>query len=192
MNDRPFKNCDEMWESIKTDWNSKVGEDDYVFVLGDVLWGSQASRLKNMADSLNGKICIILGNHDKEKIINGKLGANFDCFYSCSRADFIRCQSKLTGTDIQIYMSHYPTLSWPQKGRGSIMLHGHCHGNIDDYNEQSPDLRVDVGLDGKLAKMKILSLDEIYEYMLHKAGDIPLSDYIMKIYSQNKNKEAIL
>lgn len=192
MNNRPFKTCDEMWESIKYDWNSKVGKDDYIFVLGDVLWGSNASRLKSMADSLNGRICIVLGNHDQEKIANGKSGSNFDCFYSYSRADFIRCRSKLTDTNIQIYMSHYPTLSWPQKGRGAIMLHGHCHGNIDEYNDQSPDLRVDVGLDGKLAKMRILSLDEVYEYMLHKAGDISLSDYMMKLYLQNKTKEAIL
>lgn len=191
MNNRPFKTCDEMWEYIKSDWNSKVGKDDYVFVLGDVLWGSQASRLKNMANELNGKICIVLGNHDKEKTADGVHGSNFDCFYSYSRADFIRCRSKLTGTDVQIFMSHYPTISWPQKGRGSIMLHGHTHGNIDDYNEQSTDLRVDVGLDGKLAKMKILSFDEIYEYMLHKVGYIPLNDYMTKVYAQNK-KEAIL
>lgn len=192
MNNRPFKTCDEMWNCIKSEWNSKVGPDDYVFILGDVLWGSQASRLKNMADSLNGKICIVLGNHDKEKMTNGKEGSNFDCFYSYSRADFIRCRSKSTGTDVLIYMSHYPTLSWPHKSRGSIMLHGHVHGCMDEYNEQSPDLRVDVGLDGKLGNMHIISFDEVYEYMLHKAGDIPLSDYMMNIYSQDKNKEAIL
>ena len=62
MNKRPFKDCDEMYEYFVKEWNSKVGPDDYVFVLGDVLWGSQASRLKALSEKLNGRICIVLGN----------------------------------------------------------------------------------------------------------------------------------
>lgn len=186
MNKRPFENCDEMWEYFKKDWNSKVGPDDYVFILGDVLWGSNAERLKAMNKALHGKICIVLGNHDKEKTADGKTGSNFGCFHSCERADFIRCKSKINGTDQLIYMSHYPALSWPQKGRGSIMLHGHVHGSMDEFNEQSPDLRVDVGVDGKLGYMKLLSFDEIYEYMLHKAGDIPLAQYMQNVYNKQE------
>lgn len=188
MNKRPFKNCNEMYDYFVNEWNSKVNQNDYVFVLGDFLWGSQASRLKSISETLNGNICIVMGNHDKEKTANGKSGSNFDCFYSHDRADFIHCKSSKTGTDQLIFMSHYPALSWPAKGRGSIMLHGHVHGAMDEFNEQSPDLRVDVGVDGKLAKMKILSFDEIYEYMLHKAGDISLSQYMQNIY----NKEEVI
>ena len=47
-------------------------------------------------------------------------------------------------------MCHYPMVTWNQKPRGSIMLHGHSHGKLDDYNAQSPDLRFDVGIDGTL------------------------------------------
>ena len=172
MNKRPFKDCDEMYEYFVKEWNSKVGPDDYVFVLGDVLWGSQASRLKALSEKLNGKS-----------------GSNFDCFYSHDRADFIRCKSEKTGTDQLIYMSHYPAISWPNKGRGSIMLHGHVHGSMDDFNEESPDLRVDVGVDARLGYMKLLSFDDIYEYMLHKAGDISLAQYMQNIYDK---KEAII
>lgn len=192
MNNRPFKDCDEMWEYFKNEWNSKVKPDDYVFILGDVLWGSQASRLAAMAESLSGHICIVLGNHDKEKTgLNGK-GRNFDVFESCERADLIRVKSKTLGVDQLIYLSHYPALSWPQKGRGSIMLHGHVHGSLDEINEQSPDLRVDVGVDGKLANMHILSFEEIYEYMLHKAGDIPLAQYMQNIYAESKKEDSAL
>lgn len=189
MNKRPFKDCDEMYEYFVKEWNSKVGPDDYVFVLGDVLWGSQASRLKALSEKLNGRICIVMGNHDKEKTADGKSGSNFDCFYSHDRADFIRCKSEKTGTDQLIYMSHYPAISWPNKGRGSIMLHGHVHGSMDDFNEESPDLRVDVGVDAKLGYMKLLSFDDIYEYMIHKAGDISLAQYMQNVYNK---KEAII
>ena len=191
INKRPFKNCDEMWEYFKKEWNDKVKPEDYVFVLGDVLWGSQASKLANMANLLNGHICIVLGNHDKEKTgVNGKKG-NFDVFDSCERSDFIKVKSKKYGIDQLIYLSHYPAMSWPQKNRGSIMLHGHVHGTMDCINEQSKDLRVDVGVDGKLANMHILSFNDIYEYMLHKAGDMPLAQYMQNMYKTSSENTSV-
>ena len=57
---------------------------------------------------------------------------------------------------------------------------------MDEFNEQSPDLRVDVGVDAKLGYMKLLSFDEIYEYMLHKAGDIPLAQYMQNVYNKQE------
>lgn len=188
LNKRPFENCNEMYEYFKTIWNNKVGPDDYVFVLGDFCWGSHSPQLKTIAKELNGRICVVLGNHDKEKTADGKTGSNFDCFYSYSRADFIRCKSKSNGIDQLIYLSHYPTLSWPKKGRGSLMLHGHVHGSMDKYNEESQDLRVDVGVDAKLGYMNILSFDEIYEYMLRKAGGVSLEQYMENLY----NKEEVI
>lgn len=186
MNNRPFKTCDEMWEYIKDEWNSKVKPEDYVFILGDVLWGSQKSRLENMKNSLNGHICIVLGNHDKEK------SDNFSMFESCSRADFIRVKSEKLGVDQLVFLSHYPAMSWPQKGRGSIHLHGHVHGFMDEINEKSMDLRVDVGLDGKLANMHLLSFDEIYSYFIHKAGDIPLYEYMRRVYDKKEELDVVI
>ena len=190
MNKRPFKDVYEMYEYFKNEWNSKVKPEDYVFVLGDVLWGSQATRLESMANELNGNICIVLGNHDKEKTRNGVNGSNFDCFYSYGRSEFIRIKSALKGIDQLVFLSHYPALSWPNKVRGSIHLHGHVHGMMDDFNEASPDLRVDVGVDAKLGYMKLLSFEEIYEYFIHKAGDVPLAYYMQNLY--NKKKEEII
>lgn len=178
MNKRPFKDCNEMWEYIKSDWNSKVQDEDYVFILGDVLWGSGATALRNMRKELKGHICIVLGNHDKEKTADGKSGSNYDVFDSCARADMIRIKSARLGIDQGVFLSHYPAITWPQKGRGTIHLHGHVHGDLDEYNENSPDLRVDVGFDGKLAKMKLIPFEEIYNYFIHKAGDLLLTTYM--------------
>ena len=44
------------------------------------------------------------------------------------------------------------------------MLHGHCHGKVDDINTISKDLRVDVGLDAKLANYNLISLEKISNY----------------------------
>ena len=42
------------------------------------------------------------------------------------------------------------------------MLHGHCHGKLDEYNEQSMDLRFDVGIDSSMANLCFLTLEDIY------------------------------
>ena len=49
-----------------------------------------------------------------------------------------------------------------QKPRGSVMLHGHSHGKLDDYNAQSMDLRFDVGIDWALANLRFLTLEDVY------------------------------
>ena len=45
------------------------------------------------------------------------------------------------------------------------MLHGHCHGRIDEINENCHDLRLDVGWDGQ---KQLWSLEEIIEYFNNK------------------------
>ena len=190
LNNRPFKDCDEMYEHIVNDWNSKVNENDYVFILGDVLWGSQASRLKNFAEKVNGHICIVLGNHDKEKDSGGVERGNFNCFYSVERAEFIKVESKQCGIDVSIYMSHYPALSWPSKSRGSWHLHGHVHGSMDDLNAQSQDLRVDVGFDGRLSQMKLISFADVYNHFLQKTNGKNFAKYMQDIYKE-ENTEIV-
>ena len=49
-------------------------------------------------------------------------------------------------------LCHYFLVSWNRKNYGACMIHGHCHGRVDDYNIKTGDLRVDVGIDGKLAR----------------------------------------
>ena len=71
MNKRPFKDCHEMYDYFVNEWNSKVKDEDYVFILGDVLWGSNSINLKKFSEKVNGKICVVLGNHDKEKTKDG-------------------------------------------------------------------------------------------------------------------------
>ena len=56
------------------------------------------------------------------------------------------------------------------------MVHGHCHGNIDNFNESSRDLRIDVGLDGKLANYNLVSLEQLYNEMLYKIANSHLSN----------------
>lgn len=67
---------------------------------------------------------------------------------------------------------------------GSIMLHGHCHGKLDEYNRLSNDLRFDVGIDGELAKRAggLVPLELIYETAMAKTGGVPFHQYAKKNY----------
>ena len=67
------------------------------------------------------------------------------------------------------------------------MLFGHCHGNIDLYIDSTPDLRVDVGLDGSLARSYgsfILPFSTIYDHMVQKAGTDDFVEYVNKVVKE--------
>lgn len=61
---RGFETVEEMNAEIIRRWNSVVGEEDDVFVLGDLVMGS----LENLRflEELNGRIHIVRGNHDTD------------------------------------------------------------------------------------------------------------------------------
>jgi calcineurin-like phosphoesterase family protein len=62
---RPFKNIGEMDYQIIKNWNSRVKDDDTVFVIGDFCFKSCGVNIfKNYRDQLRGNIIFIRGNHD--------------------------------------------------------------------------------------------------------------------------------
>ena len=67
---RPFKDVGMMNETIISNWNNTVGLDDIVFHLGDFCLGGSAEWTK-ILDRLNGKIYLILGNHDLKNLRQG-------------------------------------------------------------------------------------------------------------------------
>ena len=67
---RPFKSTDEMNEAMIDNWNSVVGEDDTMFHLGDFCLGG-AEEWNKILNRLNGRIYLILGNHDLKNIRHG-------------------------------------------------------------------------------------------------------------------------
>ena len=64
---RPFVNAEEMDKRLIELWNSVVGNNDLVYVLGDFTLSRKMYVIKNLVDSLNGKKILIMGNHDTRK-----------------------------------------------------------------------------------------------------------------------------
>jgi len=78
--DRPFSNAKEMNEYIIQKWNSVVKEDDIVYHLGDVGFGT-TEMLKELINRLNGTKILLRGNHDFERGVNGWKEVGFSEVY---------------------------------------------------------------------------------------------------------------
>jgi calcineurin-like phosphoesterase family protein len=61
---RPFRDADEMNDTLIERWNATVGPTDEVMVLGDFALGRIAETLPMVA-ALNGRKVLLAGNHDR-------------------------------------------------------------------------------------------------------------------------------
>ena len=67
---RPFANVETMNEALIENWNAVVGANDIVFHLGDFCFGGSA-EWTNILNRLNGRIYLIVGNHDLKNLRKG-------------------------------------------------------------------------------------------------------------------------
>ena len=143
---RNFTSISEMNDTIVNNINSKVGEDDLLFHLGDWSFGG-ADNVNNLADRLKcNRIITLRGNHDVH------IDRYSDRFLG------IHQYLEVSINKHRVIMMHYPIASWNEMGRGSIMLFGHCHGNYDNSGKS-----MDVGVDTN--GFFPYSMDEIHTYM---------------------------
>lgn len=64
---RPFNSLEHMNETLIANWNNVVQRNDIVFHLGDFSFGGAAQWAK-IRSRLNGRIYLIVGNHDKKNL----------------------------------------------------------------------------------------------------------------------------
>ena len=114
---RPFTDVEEMNETLISNWNSTVGKDDIVFHLGDFAMGGSA-EWSRLLERLNGKIYLILGNHDMKTI-----GKGF------ARFEHVAMQMLINIGGQRIYLNHYPFLCFGGAYRNTWQLFGHVHTN---------------------------------------------------------------
>ena len=170
FNRRPFENVKEMNWHIEQELITKVGPGDILFDMGDLFWKTDETTMKNVISLASPKEWYkILGNHDNYNVYRKSyIGTLFTLL-----SDILEINVDHEGRNYRLTLCHYPMISWNGKARGTLMIHGHCHGNIDNINTESTCLRVDVGFDGALAKKTgsfLISFEDILEYMKEKAG----------------------
>ena len=145
---RPYANIDEMNEALIANYNARVGVNDDTYHLGDFALKCREVDVENIVRRLNGKIHLILGNHDRNSVRKAR---GF-----VEQVDYK--ELKINGQ--YIIMSHYPFLTWNKRHHGSMAIHGHSHGSIPrDMTEK----RLDIGVD--CWNYAPISLDEVLTEM---------------------------
>lgn len=138
---RPFSCIEEMDDALIANWNRVVGKDDTIFHLGDFAMGGSA-EWSRLLHKLNGRIYLILGNHDMKTI-----GAGF------SRLEGVAMQMLINVKGQKIYLNHYPFLCYGGSYRNTWQLYGHVHTSPANRGLDVPRLKMlmpmqyDVGVD---------------------------------------------
>ena len=110
---RPYENAKQADDAMLTNWNSVVGVDDKVYVLGDVAFTSESlSVLKKC----NGKKILIKGNHDDLSV-----GEYMKYFKD------IRSSHKLDGEVLSHIPIHPDSLWREKKNIYWLNIHAHLH-----------------------------------------------------------------
>jgi calcineurin-like phosphoesterase family protein len=114
-----FRDVEHMRETMIGEWNQLVGQDDTVYILGDVAF-LPAQEAVAIMRRLNGRKILIEGNHDRKLLNDPAFRACFDQVHNYLR---------LTHNGQLVILFHYPIAEFDQMHRGAVHLHGHLHGN---------------------------------------------------------------
>lgn len=143
FNNRPFRDVDDMNEKLIQRWNDTVPSGGIVFHLGDFCLGSSAMAM-DILERLNGRIYLILGNHDIRNIKQGWM----------ARFEYVCQQMTIRVGDQSVILNHNPFLCYGGSYRDVWQLFGHVHsGPFSCSGLDHPRLKMlfplqyDVGVD---------------------------------------------
>jgi len=154
---RPFKDKYEHDGALIENWNKLVKRNDLVYHLGDFCFGSHKT-VRHFRNRLNGKIILIMGNHDYKSRIH-KLT---DLFTEIHDYRMIKVSNKQA-----LFLCHYCMRVWPRSHFNVPSLYGHSHGGLEGIGKQ-----MDVGVDTN--NFKPYHVDEIIEIMESKPDNFNL------------------
>jgi len=113
---RPFADVSEMNSILIKNWNETVGSEDIVYHLGDFAFGSK-DKIAELRKLLNGRIYLLLGNHDRRH--------SYKFWQDCG---FERVYDKTIITDKFFILSHEPVFL--DESTSYYNLYGHTHEKI--------------------------------------------------------------
>ena len=114
---RPFSSVEEMDAELVARWNARVKKDDVIWCLGDFAFGPK-DNVKKFVSRLNGKIKLVMGNHDCKKV----------SFYQ--EAGFYRVYDHPVLISSNILLSHIPCNAAMANGSGIVNIYGHVHDSM--------------------------------------------------------------
>lgn len=129
---RGFNSIQEHDEAIIRNWNEVIGPEDEVYHLGDVMLNDNEHGLECIK-RLNGKIHLIIGNHDTDTRI--------ELYKTCPNIVSIDYAKEIKVGKYYFFLCHYPVLVHNYDDYKKIWnIHGHTHSkekfseNMHCYN----------------------------------------------------------
>lgn len=135
-------------EAIIATWNQHVQPDDIVWHLGDLTLVAPG-RLTEIVPRLNGRIRLVLGNHDRAHPLCGEksvralretleLGIEWAGTFATAKIPPTRELARRNGSvPHRVMLSHFPYEAdhtddprepqWRLRDEGAVLLHGHTH-----------------------------------------------------------------
>ena len=139
---RDFDTVEEHDKILVNNINKTVGEDDILFCLGDWSFGdyktdANVSNVRKFREQIKCKnINLIYGNHDSEirknKDDSQSLFSSINDYLEICIVDQPKEQGEKP-LKYNIVLSHYAFRVWNKSAKGSWMLYGHSHGNLDEF-----------------------------------------------------------
>lgn len=121
---RPFKDIDQMNNTIIQNWNKKINNKDTVYIIGDIAYPKNTDdviQVIKLLKRLNGNKILIQGNHDWRLLKNIEF---------CELFKIITIYKEIKDNDRRVVLFHYPIEDWNYQRYGSYHIHGHVHDNI--------------------------------------------------------------
>lgn len=126
---RPFADIQSHDQTLIKNWNSTVGDDDTVYILGDFSWVN-ASKTLEIFQQLNGSKVLIKGNHDGKLLKKQEIQ---NLFLEICDYKELKLEDKKG-----LILCHYPIPCFKNHYYGWYHFYGHVH----DGTEETMMLRV--------------------------------------------------
>ena len=156
---RPFADVEQMDRELVYKWNSRVSNNDHVYIVGDLFYGGRDAAGYDKAietvKKLNGILHLVAGNHDFPYL------KNMDYHYLFADTDQIRY---LKHEGKNIFLCHYPIAEWSGFFRGSMHIYGHIHNQKGEAYQYmaSTGRALNAGVD--ICSFMPVTFDELIKY----------------------------
>lgn len=122
FDNREFPDIETHDNAIIERWNSVVGIDDEVWILGDISWYN-ATKTIEIFSQLNGIKHLCVGNHDKKLLRNKDVRNLFIEIVDYKEIEF--------DNGLGVVLSHYPIPCYNKHYYGWYHLYGHVHNSFE-------------------------------------------------------------
>ena len=151
---RPFKNVEEMNDSMVSTWNKIVNQSDSVYVLGNLFWDPLTAD--DILRKLNGTIYLMKGDYDRATQDVENLHEN--------KLNIITSEIHVDDVN-KICFSHWPLEEWKNKSKG---YHSITAFPGKKYKSDHKKLRINVNCDlWSFRPVEISSVKGLFEELVN-------------------------